>query len=153
MQSLGQRYVGFVNSEHSRSGTLWEGRYKSGLVDSDRYLLTCYRYIELNPVRAGLAAAPGDYRWSSFAHNAYGTQDSLITPHEIYSALGCSDAERRSAYLRLFPPSIPAEEINAIRNHVNQGKALGTPNFQQEIGSLLGRRVKLSKLGRPKNAL
>ena len=94
MQSLGRRYVRYVNSNYDRTGTLWEGRYRSGPVDSDRYLLTCYRYIELNPVRAGFAKAPGEYRWSSFHHNARGARGDVVTPHTTYLSLGKSDAAR-----------------------------------------------------------
>ncbi|MBA8885076.1 transposase [Dokdonella fugitiva] len=84
MQQLGRGYVGYFNTAHHRSGTLWEGRFKSNLVDSERYLLTCYRYIEMNPVRAGMVEEPGAYRWSSYGHNASGGPDAIVTPHPIY---------------------------------------------------------------------
>ncbi len=153
MQGLGRRYVRYVNMTHRRTGTLWEGRYKSSLVDSDRYLLTCYRYIELNPVRAAMVLAPGDYRWSSFAQNAHGQKNDVISPHRSYQVLGTSNADRCTAYQRLFQHSITAEELKSIRDHLNQGKVLGTPAFQDMVAGLLGRNVKLSGPGRPRKVL
>ena len=153
MQDLGRRYVRYVNKAHGRTGTLWEGRYKSSLVDSDRYLLTCYRYIELNPVRAELVIAPGDYRWSSFACNAYGRKNDIISPHECYQALGASYAQRCTAYQRLFLDLVTADELKSIRDHLNQGKVLGSAIFQEKVGRRLGRSVKLSRAGRPRNVL
>jgi putative transposase len=97
MQAVGRRYVGGFNARYRRTGTLWEGRFKSALVDSADYLLTCYRYIELNPVRAGMATAPGDYRWSSHRRNAHGEQESRITPHAAYRSLGADHPERQQA--------------------------------------------------------
>ncbi|WP_093479039.1 transposase [Halopseudomonas yangmingensis] len=93
MQALGRRYVRYFNSRHRRTGTLWEGRYKSCLVDSDGYLLHCQRYIELNPVRAAMVAAPGDYRWSSYRTNAFGKASRLVSPHALYQKLGSTPAE------------------------------------------------------------
>jgi putative transposase len=94
MQYVGRRYVPYINYEYGRTGTLWEGRFKSSAVDSQAYLLTCMRYIELNPVRAGMVKAPGDYRWSSYGANALGDSDDLVTPHGLYTALG-ADGEAR----------------------------------------------------------
>lgn len=142
MQSLGRRYVRYVNSRYQRTGTLWEGRYKSGLIDSDRHLLICYRYIELNPVRAGIVNQPGAYRWSSFSLNANGIKDEVITPHATYLSLGNSDAARLSAYRRLFQNVIHNDDIQAIRNHVNQGKVLGSVAFKNRIEATLNRRVR-----------
>lgn len=149
MQSLGRRYVRYVNSNYHRTGTLWEGRYKSGLVDSDRYLLTCYRYIELNPVRAGFAKTPGDYRWSSFHHNAQGVRDAVVAPHATYLSLGKSAAARQSAYRKLFQKPI-GDDIEAIRTHLTQGKPLGSETFKNQIEATLNRRVRLARLGRPR---
>ena len=87
MQSIGRRYVQYINREYRRCGTLWESRHKASLVDAERYLLTCYRYIELNPVRAGMVEHPGDYRWSSYRHNAYGEKNALITQHPLYERI------------------------------------------------------------------
>jgi len=153
MQNLGRRYVRYVNIVHQRTGTLWEGRFKSSLVDSERYLLTCQRYIELNPVRAAMTPNPGAYRWSSFARNACGQTDDLISPHECYQALGESSEKRCAAYQRLFQGAISEDELKTIRDHTNQGKVLGTREFQDMIASRLGRDVKLSALGRPGKVL
>lgn len=121
MQSLGRRYVRYVNAAHRRTGTLWEGRFRSSLVDSERYLLACYRYIEMNPVRASIVATPGDYPWSSFSHNASGVSDSVITTHKCYTALADTHAARRKVYRNLFECPVDDDEIKAIRAHVNQG--------------------------------
>lgn len=153
MQSLGRRYVRYVNSSYRRTGTLWEGRYKSCLVDSDRYLLTCYRYIELNPVRAGMVSTPGDYRWSSYDRNAFGMTDDVITPHAVYVSMGRSDAERLWSYRNLFRNAIDKDDLEAIRRHVNQGKVLGSETFRNQVGAVVNRRVHLAGPGRPKNVL
>ncbi|GMR17373.1 MAG: transposase [Gammaproteobacteria bacterium] len=153
MQSLGRRYVRYVNSSYGRSGTLWEGRYKSNLVDCDQYLLTCYRYVELNPVRARMVAAPEDYRWSSFHCNAGGKRDDLITRHPTYLALGNSVAARLSAYRRLFQDAIKDHDIIAIRDHLNQGRVLGSDSFIERIEAMLNCSVRLARSGRPKKVL
>ena len=152
MQSLGRRYVRYVNSTYRRTGTLWEGRFKSSLIDSQRYLLTCYRYIELNPVRAGVVGAPGEYRWSSFQHNAGGVRDDVITPHANYLSLGKSHAVRLFAYRALFEVSID-EDLLAIRNHINREKPLASDIFRNKIEAKLGRRVGLARPGRPRKKL
>ena len=97
MQAVGRRYVRYLNATYQRTGTLWEGRFKSGLIDSERYLLSCSHYIELNPVCAGMVTSPGDYPWSSYAHNALRRQDSRPTPHPLYGALGQSGPESQTA--------------------------------------------------------
>ena len=153
MQSLGRRYVRHVNSSYRRTGTLWEGRYKACLVDSDRYLLTCYRYIELNPVRAGIVSAPGDYRWSSYNRNALGMADDVITPHATYELMGQSDAERFLAYQALFRNAMDRDELETIRRHVNQGKVLGSETFRNQVEAVVRRRVRLAGPGRPRNVL
>jgi putative transposase len=150
MQSLGRRYVRYVNSSYRRTGTLWEGRYKSSLIESDRYLLTCYRYIELNPVRANIVTLPGEYRWSSFNCNAGGKTDDLINPHATYLSLGKTEAARLSAYRRLFRDAIDNDEIRTIRDHVNQGKVLGSETFRNRIEAILDCRAHLAPPGRPR---
>lgn len=115
MQIVGRRYVRSYNAKHLRSGTLWEGRYRSATVDSDTYLLACMRYIELNPVRAGIAVSPGDYRWSSFGVNARGVTDPLVTPHPSYLALATDPALRYRNYVGLFG-SADDHLAHAIRN-------------------------------------
>lgn len=150
MQSLGRNYVRYFNSRHQRTGTLWEGRFKSSLVDSERYLLTCYRYIELNPVRAGIVDHPERYRWSSFSCNARGQNNALITPHEAYLALGNTKTERTTAYRRLFKYPLPENDITRIRATINQGKVLGSDAFLRKVQSQLNVRVTLAAPGRPK---
>ena len=108
MQALGRRYVRYINGVYRRTGTLWEGRFKSSLIDTRSYLLTCYRYIELNPVRAAMIASPAMYRWSSYARNALGAPQRLVTPHPEYTALGSSDSQRCAAYRELFQAALDA---------------------------------------------
>jgi REP-associated tyrosine transposase len=150
MQCLGRRYVRYFNTKHERTGTLWEGRYKSSLIDSDRYLLSCYRYIELNPVRARIVERPGDYPWSSYLANACGKSVELVTPHENYLVLGKTAAARSSAYRKLFHHSVGDDEIQAIRDHLNQGKAMGSEHFLSRVEATLNRRVRLMPSGRPR---
>lgn len=149
MKHLGQRYVQYVNRTYRRTGTLWEGRFRSCLTQSEDYVLACYRYIELNPVRAGVVAQPRDYRFSSHHANALGRADSLITPHEQYLRLGRSDADRREAYRGLFRAHLDPELIGQIRSATNGNYALGGPRFQREIEAALGRRAHRGKAGRP----
>jgi len=125
MQSIGRRYVRYMNKEYSRSGTLWEGRFKSSLIDSKRYLMTCYRYIEENPIRAGMVQSVADYRWSSYHHNALGNVDELITPHPLYNALAQVKEERIEAYKQLFEGRLPIKMIELINNSAEKGDVLG----------------------------
>jgi len=141
MQSLGRRYVQYFNYRYKRTGTMWEGRYKATLMDTEQYLLTCYRYIELNPVRAGMVGYPGDYRWSSFRCNAMGMPDALITPHEIYQALAPDAALRQQYYRALFDYLIDPRVIDGIREATNKGWVLGNDRFKEQIGVLLGRQL------------
>lgn len=152
MQAIGRRYVGAFNTRYRRTGTLWEGRFKAALVDSDRYLLTCYRYIELNPVRAGIVAIPGDYRWSSHACNAFGAHDSHITPHRLYLELGANDAARRQAYLALFGDAVSSEDLDALRTHTQQQKAWGSEHFRHQVEALTQRAVGIRPRGRPRSS-
>ena len=150
MQSVGRRYVRYFNKEYRRSGTLWEGRFKSSLVQSETYLLQCQRYIELNPVRAGMVADPAQYAWSSYQCHALGRVAKISTPHEEYLALGYTDLIRQSAYRGLFKAHVDEELIVDIRQAVNKGLALGNDRFKNEIERLCGRRVRQAKMGRPK---
>lgn len=138
-QSLGRYYVRYFNQTYSRSGTLWEGRFKSTLVDSENYLLTVSRYIELNPVRAKMVSHPGDYPWSSYHKNANGKSIKLITPHHCYQSLGRSDTERQVAYQALFEERISNNTLKDIRLSVNKAWVLGGKNFKQQIESQTGR--------------
>lgn len=115
MQTVGRRYVLYFNRKHGRTGTLWEGRYRATSIDTERYLFTCYRYIELNPVRAGLVAHPRLYRWSSYGANALGQRDPLVTPHDRLAALGDSNERRQVAYRALFDEAVDEEAIVRIR--------------------------------------
>ena len=141
MQSLGRYYVRYINQSYGRTGTLWEGRYKSTLVDEDRYLLTLSRYIELNPVRARMAPHPRDYPWSSYHHNAGDKTIGLITPHACYEALGDDVEARRKAYRALFRRHIPAATLDAIRLNTNRGWVLGNDRFRAEIEAMAGQRA------------
>lgn len=149
MQSLGRRYVRYFNVAYKRSGTLWEGRYKSCLIQEDDYLLEVYRYIELNPVRAGMVDNPGDYQWSSFQINALGKNSDLCTPHHNYRMLGDTPEERQSNYQKLFH-SVPNEMmLEQIRTATNKGMVVGNTQFRDEIETLTGRRMREKKRGRP----
>mgnify|MGYP000376655390 FL=1 len=150
LQSVGRRYVQYFNYTYKRTGTLWEGRYKATVIDSDQYLLTCMRYIELNPVRAGMVEQPGDYPWSSYASNAEGKNNTLITSHEVYSQLGVNETERLLAYRQLFRLGIGATDLDALREATNKGWVLGSDRFREEIERLSGRRSVAKLRGRPK---
>jgi putative transposase len=141
MQSLGRRYVGYFNHRHGRTGTLWEGRYRATLVDSERYLLTCSRYIELNPVRAGLVKSPEDYPWSSYRHNALGQVDPLLSAHPLYQALGDVELPPWRAYRGLFADALDTGAIEAVRRHTNKGCVLGGEPFKQRVQQALNRQV------------
>jgi putative transposase len=150
MQRLGRRYVACFNARYRRTGTLWEGRFKCSLIDNGRYLLTCYRYIELNPVRASMVSAPAEYRWSSYHCNACGKPNRLITPHPAYLSLGADPPSRLAAYRALFTEAISDDELADIRAHVRQQKALGTSRFQEQVEAQLARAVTLRPRGRPR---
>lgn len=150
IQYVGRNYVTYINHVYGRSGTLWEGRHKGSVISSDEYLLACMRYIELNPVRAGMVAAPGDYRWSSYAANASGRADGLVSPHPVYLALGKSTGARGFAYRELFQSSLEPEKVHEIRAAVQTGTPLGNDRFREEIETALKRRVGQSRRGRPR---
>jgi len=150
MQALGRNYVSYVNVTYRRTGTLWEGRYKSCLVDADEYLLTCYRYIELNPVRAGLVGEPSGYPWSSYGCNALGDSDPLIVPHSQYIALGSIQEQRLRAYRQLFVHDIDGECLKEIRTYIQQQRALGSPVFQDWVEHALGRYARTRPPHRPR---
>ncbi len=132
MKALGERYVPYFNRLHGRTGTLWEGRFRSSVVQSERYLLICQRYIELNPVRAELVPHAGDYPWSSYSANAVGAASDLVTPHELYLRLGRDQKARADAYRKLFGP--PSEsDIKLIRESASGGNALATEEFARVL--------------------
>jgi putative transposase len=128
MQFLGKRYVPWFNRRHGRTGTLFEGRFRSSLVDSARYLFACSRYIELNPVRAGMVARPADYWWSSHRHNALGIADPIVTPHALYDVLAPTPSERAATYRKLFRVRVEVEELMtyaAVRLAIRRGVPVG----------------------------
>ena len=141
MQSLGRRYVQYFNYRYRRTGTMWEGRYKATLLDTEQYLLVCYRYVELNPVRAAMVGYAGDYLWSSYRHNALGMPDALITRHDIYQALGPDDALRQQRYMALFEHCIDPTVIDGIREATNKGWVFGNDRFKDKIRVLLDRQL------------
>lgn len=149
MQHLGRRYVRIVNDRHGRTGTMWEGRFRANLVDSERYLLACHRYIELNPVRAGMKAQPREYPWSSYRHYAEGRCDPLLVEHEPYTRLGRTPIERQEAYRELFRHELDDSALAEIRATVNRGWPIGSERFKNEIEQLLRRAARPPKRGRP----
>ena len=138
-QALGRRYVPYFNYLYRRTGTLWEGRFRSFPVDSERYLLTCQRYIELNPVRAGLVSQPAEFAWSSHRCYAQARPDDAVTPHEVFRGLATDDDARRDAYLALFDEAMSRDSLEAIRFCVNYGWALGSTAFCEVLESASGR--------------
>jgi putative transposase len=148
-QECGRQYVGYINYTYRRRGTLWEGRHKGIVVESTAYLLTCMRYIELNPVRAGLVARPEDYRWSSYAVNALGEENWVISPHEEYINLGQTRPQRREAYRALCATAVTAEALARIRTCTQSGTPMGSERFTAQIEKMLGRKVGSEKRGRP----
>lgn len=150
LQYVGRRYVPYVNRTAGRSGTLWEGRYRANLVEAERYLLLCHRYIELNPVRTGLAADPADHAWSSYAANALGGKDPLVTPHPVYLALGRGPKTRRKAYAALFAAALPEEPVDDLRAAVHSGTPLGGEAFRDRIETALRQPVGYARRGRPR---
>ncbi len=150
MKNLGQRYVQYINRTYRRSGTLWEGRFKSCLAMEEAYVLTCYRYIELNPVRAKMVESPGDYPWSSYGYNAAGKASSLLTPHRHYLGLGENNIARQENYRSLVSLDLDPEKVREVRSATNGNFALGSSCFQEQIGETLGRRVVPGVSGRPR---
>ena len=152
MKHLGQRYVQYINRTYRRSGTLWEGRYKSCLTSDEVYVLACYRYIELNPVRAGMVEHPADYLWSSYRANAQNELSRLISPHCLYRALGNTREARGDAYRELFRNHPEPGLVNEIRQVTNGNYVMGSERFQREVADALGRRVTRGVPGRPAKA-
>ncbi|MEZ5501507.1 MAG: transposase [Halioglobus sp.] len=147
MQHLGRHYVRYFNHKYQRTGTLFEGRFKSCIVQQSRYFLVCQRYIELNPVRAGMVRDPADYVWSSYRSHAFGRATKLWQPHPQYLSLATTGRERQSRYRALFAGHIEGDLLADIRQSINQGMALGSTMFRKEIGERGGRRQELLKRG------
>ncbi len=152
MQAVGRRYVRWFNTAQGRTGTLWEGRYKSTVLEAATYLLPCMAYMDLNPLRAGLmanAAQAADYPWSSYAHYAGLRHDKLLTPHALYWALGNTPFAREAAYVDLVRQGISTQQRTALTESVLRGWALGSPKFVVELQNLTQRRVSKETAGRP----
>ncbi len=141
MQMLGRYYVQYFNYAYDRSGTLWEGRYKATLLDSDQYLLACMRYIELNPVRAGMVEHSRDYPWSSYHYNTLGEEDLLLTPHALYKKLGSTYKKRQAAYRALFRHRLAQRTLEELREATNKAWVLGNDRFKKKIEAKLNRPV------------
>lgn len=150
--SIGRRYVQYVNTVYRRTGTLWDSRYKSSLIQAETYLLTCQRYIELNPVRANMVDDPANYRWSSYRSNALGLGNNLLTPHPLYLSLGADEKERQSVYRALFRPQLDGDAIDDIRLALNQSQPLGNERFYQHIQQMTGQRREGKPRGRPRKS-
>lgn len=150
MKALGQRYVQYINRHHLRTGTLWEGRFRSCIVDEEAYYLTCQRYIELNPVRADMVEHPRSYPWSSYRVNAEGLASQLITPHALYLRLAQSDQDRFNAYRELFQEALPSEAVELLRRATNGNYALGDVAFVKQAADVLARYVEPRRAGRPR---
>jgi putative transposase len=150
MKHLGQRYVQHVNRAYRRSGTLWEGRFRSCLAQEEGYVLACQRYLELNPVRAQMVKHPRHYRWSSYRTNAEGKASAFLTPHPQYLALGSTDETRREGYRQLFRSELDPHVVQDIRDATNGNLALGGERFKRQVEMMLGRRVSRGQPGRPR---
>jgi putative transposase len=138
MKALGQRYTHYFNRRYHRTGTLWDGRYKSCLVQEERYFLVCQRYIELNPVRAGVVAAPVQYAWSSYRGNAEGRSNTILQPHSVYLRLGATAVERQRAYRGLFDQQLPAKVLEQLRIATNNDFAFGDQAFMRRAAASRG---------------
>jgi putative transposase len=148
MKSIGELYARYFNKSYKRSGYLWEGRYKSCLVQSEVYVLSCYRYIDLNPVRAGLARRADEYPWSSYRFNAIGDASGLLSPHGEYLRLGNTPAERQAMYRELVAEVQGRETLQEIRSATRGGYVLGSAAFRSAMARALGRRVDRGTAGR-----
>jgi putative transposase len=145
MKQVGQRYAQHFNRTYGRTGAFWEGRFHSSIVDTDKYLMLCHRYIELNPVRAGLCGSPHAYEWSSFGANALGRPSLVLAPHREYVALGADAVSRREAYLGLFEGGVSDEELRAIRRSITSGYALGSEAFVDQLEREIGCKARFGR--------
>ena len=147
MQSVANRYVRYFNAQHQRTGTIWEGRFKSCLVDSDQYLFALHKYIEMNPVKAGMAEDIAEYPWSSYQHNALGQADPLITEHERYQSLGVSHKQRSDVYLDMFEQFNTSAQDVDITQATLRGEVYGSEAFHRKISALISRPTRLTSHG------
>ena len=150
LQTLGRNYAQYLNDNYWRGGALWEGRYRATILDGKNYLLRCSRYIEENPVRAGLVEHPKEYPWSSYRHNAMGIEDARVSEYKIYRALGASERERKKAYRALFRKKMSTDEETLIYESTLKGWALGDSRFIAKIEKMGGRRATPLPRGRPR---
>lgn len=150
MQDLGRKFVRHMNRRYRRKGSLWEGGFKASLVDGEAYLFTCMRYIEMNPVRAGMVSHPGAYRWSSYSANAAGHMNRLIGYHPLYLALGETAVRRQYAYRELFLSHLDNEALHAVREALNQELVLGREDFKNTIEAMIKRQTLPGLPGRPR---
>jgi putative transposase len=150
MQYVGRHYVPYINHTYGSSGSIWEGRYKASLIHDEEYLLSCMRYIELNPVRADMVRSPAHYRWSSYRHNGQGKEDALITPHALYLALGKTLSTRLAAYKALFKAHLDDGVLEDIRSAWQTGTPLGNDFFRQKVEAKLKCKVGQARRGRPR---
>lgn len=148
-QRVGRHYVAYVNHAYRRTGTLWEGCYKASLINSARYLLSCYRYIELNPVRADMVRSPACYPWSSYHANAQGKVDAVLQPHPLYLELSCTEDERQKAYRALFASALDTSVLKGLRDCLQSGTPLGYERFRAQIEQALNIKVGHVRRGRP----
>jgi putative transposase len=151
--SVGRRYVQYINHANGRTGTLWDSRYKSSLVQAETYLLLCQRYIELNPVRAGMVSDPGEYWWSSYRANALGKVDAILSPHPLFPALSADDISRQQRYRDLFRTALDDAPLADLRMALNQNQPIGNSRFYAEIEVMTGQRRELRKRGRPRKKI
>jgi putative transposase len=150
MRHVNWRYSRYANDSQERTGSIWEGRYRAHLVEADRYFFACMRYIEMNPVRAGMAKTPRDYRWSSYKANAEAKADPIITPHPLYAAMGASPEARATSYRSLFDDAMPEGELSAIRDAISGGWPLGAEGFTSLVSRHAGQPMQRSQRGRKK---
>lgn len=149
MQYVGRYYVPYINYTYGTSGSIWEGRYKASLIQDEEYLLTCMRYIELNPVRANMVRSPGQYRWSSYRCNGQGKEGDLISPHALYQALGKTRPVRLETYKALFKAHLDKGVLDELRSALQTGTPLGNDLFRQKIEAKLKCKVGQARRGRP----
>ena len=149
LQALGRRFVPYINRRYGRTGTLWEGRFRATSIQEEGYLLTCYRYIELNPVRAHMVQTPEDHPWSSYRTNALGEDSPLLCPHALYLALGENKLARQAAYRDLFSTALDSSTLREVRSCLQTGTPLGSNRFREQIEKALGIKVGYSRRGRP----
>lgn len=149
MQAIGRRYVRYFNRVYDRTGTLWEGRYRSTVIEAERYLLSCMAYIDLNPVRAAMVAQPGHYLWSSHSHYTGLRGDKVLTPHPMYWALGNTPFAREAAYVALVQSGLSGDEVQALTEATLHGWALGSEAFKATLQKKTTRRVAMGRAGRP----